>query len=104
MQGRVKEAKETMARLLAIRNDVGLLAEEYSVREARQLGNYPQAFTHIGLVNTAGNILAAEGKVKTMRRTGRNGAAALRRKNEGGTPTRSINGKRATKQRQRLAA
>ncbi|MEU6487059.1 glycoside hydrolase family 15 protein [Streptomyces sp. NPDC046887] len=53
MTGRVEEARELFERLLALRNDVGLLAEEYDASAGRQLGNYPQAFSHIGLVNTA---------------------------------------------------
>jgi GH15 family glucan-1,4-alpha-glucosidase len=53
LQGRGREARQIFERLLAIRNDVGLLAEEYDTRLRRQLGNFPQAFTHIGLVNTA---------------------------------------------------
>lgn len=40
-------------RLLALRNDVGLLAEEYDTRAKRMLGNFPQALTHTALVNTA---------------------------------------------------
>ena len=40
-------------RLLGLRNDVGLLAEEYDVGLGRQLGNFPQAFSHVGLVNAA---------------------------------------------------
>jgi GH15 family glucan-1,4-alpha-glucosidase len=40
-------------RLLAIRNDVGLLSEEYDPVDKRQLGNFPQAFSHVGLLNTA---------------------------------------------------
>ncbi|WP_328402160.1 glycoside hydrolase family 15 protein [Streptomyces sp. NBC_00390] len=51
--GRVDEARDLFERLLALRNDVGLLSEEYDARAGRQLGNYPQAFSHIGLVNTA---------------------------------------------------
>ena len=43
-------------RLLALRNDVGLLAEEYDPRDRRQLGNFPQAFSHVALVNTAHNL------------------------------------------------
>jgi GH15 family glucan-1,4-alpha-glucosidase len=43
-------------RLLEIRNDVGLLSEEYDAVEKRQLGNFPQAFSHVGLVNTAFNL------------------------------------------------
>ncbi|MGW2277112.1 glycoside hydrolase family 15 protein [Streptomyces sp. NPDC001770] len=51
--GRTAEAEEIFERLLELRNDVGLLAEEYDTVAGRQLGNYPQAFSHIGLVNTA---------------------------------------------------
>lgn len=51
--GRTAEAEEIFERLLELRNDVGLLAEEYDTVACRQLGNYPQAFSHIGLVNTA---------------------------------------------------
>ena len=42
--------------LLALRNDVGLLAEEYDPDGNRQLGNFPQAFSHVGLINTAFNL------------------------------------------------
>ncbi|MFE8009508.1 glycoside hydrolase family 15 protein [Streptomyces sp. NPDC057418] len=51
--GREQEAEELFERLLDLRNDVGLLAEEYDTVTRRQLGNYPQAFSHIGLVNSA---------------------------------------------------
>ncbi|MFF8847457.1 glycoside hydrolase family 15 protein [Streptomyces sp. NPDC015127] len=53
MTGREEEARELFERLLALRNDVGLLSEEYDPVAGRQLGNFPQAFSHIGLVNTA---------------------------------------------------
>lgn len=53
MTGRGEEATELFERLLALRNDVGLLAEEYDPAIGRQLGNFPQAFSHIGLVGTA---------------------------------------------------
>ncbi|MFD5751619.1 glycoside hydrolase family 15 protein [Streptomyces sp. NPDC127033] len=53
LTGRAAEAEELFERLLALRNDVGLLAEEYDPVARRQLGNYPQAFSHIGLVVTA---------------------------------------------------
>jgi len=43
-------------RLLALRNDVGLLAEEYDPKARRLVGNFPQAFSHVGLVNTAFNL------------------------------------------------
>jgi GH15 family glucan-1,4-alpha-glucosidase len=51
--GRKDEALELFERLLALCNDVGLLAEEYDPVEGRQLGNFPQAFTHIHLIRTA---------------------------------------------------
>lgn len=54
--GRHDEARELFERLLALRNDVGLLAEEYDPRTGRQLGNFPQAFSHVGLINTARNL------------------------------------------------
>ncbi|MFI6871835.1 glycoside hydrolase family 15 protein [Streptomyces sp. NPDC050400] len=53
MTGRTKEARELFERLVALGNDVGLLAEEYDPVGERQLGNFPQAFSHIGLVGTA---------------------------------------------------
>jgi GH15 family glucan-1,4-alpha-glucosidase len=48
-------------RLLDLRNDVGLLAEEYDPHARRQLGNFPQACSHIGLVNTAHNLATGHG-------------------------------------------
>jgi GH15 family glucan-1,4-alpha-glucosidase len=54
--GRHADARRVFERLLAIRNDVGLLAEEYDATLGRQLGNFPQAFSHVGLVNTARNL------------------------------------------------
>jgi GH15 family glucan-1,4-alpha-glucosidase len=59
LQGRMDEARELFERLLALRNDVGLLAEEYDPKARRQLGNFPQAFSHIALVNTAHNLSRA---------------------------------------------
>jgi GH15 family glucan-1,4-alpha-glucosidase len=52
-QGRMEEAHALFERLLGLANDLGLLAEEYSPQLKRQLGNFPQAFTHIAVVNTA---------------------------------------------------
>lgn len=54
--GRRAEAEKLFAQLLAIRSPLGLLAEEYEPRLQRQLGNYPQAFSHVGLVNAALNL------------------------------------------------
>jgi GH15 family glucan-1,4-alpha-glucosidase len=59
LQDRHDEAREIFERLLALRNDVGLLAEEYDPGVKRQVGNFPQAFTHVGLVNTAMNLTRA---------------------------------------------
>ena len=52
-QGRHDEAVELYERLLSLRNDLGLLSEEYDPERGRLVGNFPQAFTHIGLVETA---------------------------------------------------
>jgi GH15 family glucan-1,4-alpha-glucosidase len=56
--GREDAAHEMFERLLALRNDVGLLAEEYDPVSGRQLGNFPQAFTHVCLVTTAAHLSA----------------------------------------------
>src|SRR6266540_3573763 len=56
MVGRRDEAAAIFERLLALRNDVGLLAEQYDPHDGRQLGNFPQAFSHVALVNTARNL------------------------------------------------
>ncbi len=61
LQGRRDEAQEVYRRLLDIRNDVGLLAEEYDPVARRQLGNFPQAFSHVCLVNTARNLFHEDG-------------------------------------------
>ena len=54
--GRHDEATEQFERLLELRNDVGLLAEEYDPKARRQVGNFPQAFSHVPLVNTASHL------------------------------------------------
>lgn len=53
LQGRTDEARKLFERLLELTNDVGLLSEEWEPTAARQLGNTPQAFSHVGLINTA---------------------------------------------------
>ncbi|WP_424629295.1 glycoside hydrolase family 15 protein [Bradyrhizobium sp. SYSU BS000235] len=57
--GRVDEARELFRRVAGIANDVGLIAEEYDPATQRQLGNFPQALTHIAIINTAHNIYEA---------------------------------------------
>jgi GH15 family glucan-1,4-alpha-glucosidase len=54
--GRRDEARELFERLLAIRNDLGLLAEEYTPQSKQFAGNFPQAFSHVALINTAFNL------------------------------------------------
>ncbi|MFI9615961.1 glycoside hydrolase family 15 protein [Streptomyces sp. NPDC052023] len=61
MTGRTEEARELFEQLVGLANDVGLLAEEYDPVAGRQLGNFPQAFSHIGLVNTALALFGDEG-------------------------------------------
>ena len=56
LAGRVDEARVLFERLVGLCNDVGLLSEEYDSRAGRQVGNFPQAFTHVALVNTAHNL------------------------------------------------
>lgn len=59
LQGRHGEARRLYERLLGLRNDVGLLAEQYDPRARRQLGNFPQALSHIALINSASNLSGA---------------------------------------------
>ncbi len=61
LQGRRDEARRVFERLLSIRNDVGLLAEEYDPHMQRLLGNFPQAFSHVSLINTARNLARESG-------------------------------------------
>ncbi|WP_338777114.1 glycoside hydrolase family 15 protein [Streptomyces sp. DG1A-41] len=61
MTGRTKEARELFERLAGLANDVGLLSEEFDPVSGRQLGNFPQAFSHIGLVNTALALFGEDG-------------------------------------------
>jgi len=56
LMGRLEDARRLFERLIALRNDVGLLAEEYDTAAGRQVGNFPQAFSHISLVNSAQNL------------------------------------------------
>jgi GH15 family glucan-1,4-alpha-glucosidase len=60
LAGQTEKARRTFERLLDLRNDVGLLAEGYDVQAGRMVGNFPQAFSHVPLVNTALNLGAGE--------------------------------------------
>ncbi|MFE9867385.1 glycoside hydrolase family 15 protein [Streptomyces sp. NPDC005506] len=59
MIGRVDEARQLFERLLSLRNDLGLLAEEWDSRLQRQVGNFPQAFSHVPLIDTALRLTAS---------------------------------------------
>jgi GH15 family glucan-1,4-alpha-glucosidase len=66
--GKLEEATEIFQRLLALRNDLGLLAEQWDPRVQRQVGNFPQALTHVGLVNSAYNLdRARRARARAMR-------------------------------------
>jgi GH15 family glucan-1,4-alpha-glucosidase len=56
LQGRYAEARKLFGRLLSRRNDVGLLSEELDPLTGRMLGNFPQAYSHVGLINCALNL------------------------------------------------
>ncbi len=61
LAGRHEEAEELFERLLTLRNDVGLLSEEFDIDGDRLVGNFPQAFSHVGLINTAMNLISGRG-------------------------------------------
>jgi GH15 family glucan-1,4-alpha-glucosidase len=67
LMGRQAEARRFFEQLLALRNDVGLLSEEYDTAARRLVGNFPQAFTHVGLVNTAHNLSLGGGPAEHRR-------------------------------------
>jgi GH15 family glucan-1,4-alpha-glucosidase len=60
LTGRLDDARALYERLLGLTNDLGLLAEEYDVERRRQVGNFPQAFSHLGIINAARVIGVAE--------------------------------------------
>ena len=67
LQGRREEAEELLERLLALRNDLGLLSEEYDVAAGRQVGNFPQAFTHLALVDAVLTLSGRNGRLPAGR-------------------------------------
>ncbi|MFD0775133.1 glycoside hydrolase family 15 protein [Streptomonospora algeriensis] len=70
MQGRIDEGRKLFERLLGVCNDVGLLSEEYDPRAGRLVGNYPQALSHIALVNTALLLEKGQAPIEDRARTG----------------------------------
>jgi GH15 family glucan-1,4-alpha-glucosidase len=69
LAGQLEEATRLFGRLLELRNDVGLLSEEYDPARQRLTGNFPQAFSHVGLVTSAFNLVEANGTVAAIGRT-----------------------------------
>jgi len=68
LAGNYDEAEAIFERLLTLRNDVGLLSEQYDPMTRRQLGNFPQAFSHVGLINTAQNLRHRDGPSRDRQR------------------------------------
>ncbi len=64
LQGRTADARKLFDRLIARCNDVGLLAEEIDPRSGRMLGNFPQAYSHVGLINAALSLSRETGPVE----------------------------------------
>jgi GH15 family glucan-1,4-alpha-glucosidase len=71
LAGRVDDGRAVFERLLGLRNDLGLLSEEYDVQAGRLVGNFPQALTHLALVNTALDLQSDQGPTHKRARTGR---------------------------------
>jgi GH15 family glucan-1,4-alpha-glucosidase len=65
LMGRMNEARALYERLIGLCNDVGLLAEEFDPQVGRMLGNFPQAMSHVALVNTASNLSGAVGPARS---------------------------------------
>jgi Glycosyl hydrolases family 15 len=73
LQHRYDDARVLFEHLLALRNDLGLLAEEYDPRTGRMVGNFPQAFSHVGLINTAIKLARVEESGRTFMARGGSG-------------------------------
>lgn len=67
--GRRQEARRLFERVLSLRNDLGLLSEEYDPAARRLVGNFPQALSHVGLINTAYNLTTTRGPAEHRRRS-----------------------------------
>ena len=80
LTGRRREAESLFERLLSIRNDVGLFSEEYDPRTQKMLGNFPQALTHMALVNTARLLSMPEHEARSASARGERPASAALRK------------------------
>ncbi len=69
LSGRHEDGQRLFERLVALRNDVGLLSEEYDVARKRLVGNFPQAFSHVALVNSARDLASSQGPSQERERT-----------------------------------
>jgi len=78
LMGRTEEAVALFERLLALRNDLGLLSEEYDPRAGRLVGNFPQAFSHVPLINTARNLSTKGGPSHRREQTTEVGRQSVR--------------------------
>ena len=66
--GRKEEAQALFDRLLGLRSPLGLLAEEYDVERRRLVGNFPQAFSHVALINSAARLASDDGQLRAEHR------------------------------------
>jgi GH15 family glucan-1,4-alpha-glucosidase len=78
MQGRKEDAERLFRCLLELRNDVGLLSEEYDPVSRRHMGNFPQAFSHVSLVNTAHNLTSTESPARHRAHRGKHNGGPAR--------------------------
>jgi GH15 family glucan-1,4-alpha-glucosidase len=69
LQGRQEEARALFNRLLSIRSELGLLSESYDTSSGRLVGNFPQAFSHVGLINSARNLSKHDGPAQDRARS-----------------------------------
>jgi pentatricopeptide repeat protein len=69
MLGRMDDAREMFERLLSLRNDLGLFSEEYDPVTKQLLGNFPQAFSHVAMINTAYNLSRTDKPVEQRAET-----------------------------------
>ena len=67
-QGRIGDAERLFRRLVALRNEVGLLSEQYDPQARRLVGNFPQAFSHLALINSAYNLTRARKPIEQRAR------------------------------------